>query len=169
MLNTGFPGLLHLGEMAISDNPDLRDFRKVVLRNSIKWLGSEFEFLLPAHKADTTFEGNRVHIAQIIDAPDPGPIMANYIASRDKLFPLHPQLWLHANGSSPTRSWFLRHLRHYCPPDIAGQSMRAGGATTLAQAGAPTDLIRAVGRWSSAVFERYIQKNAIVPHALILQ
>ena len=69
MLNTGFPGLLHLGEMAISDNPDLRDFRKVVLHNSIKWLGSEFEFLLPTHKSDTTFKGNHVHIAQIIDAP----------------------------------------------------------------------------------------------------
>jgi hypothetical protein len=35
MLNTGFPGLLRLGEMTVSDNPTLRDFRKVVLRNSL--------------------------------------------------------------------------------------------------------------------------------------
>src|ERR1700729_2661172 len=28
MLNTGFPGLLRLGEMSVSDNPQLRDFRK---------------------------------------------------------------------------------------------------------------------------------------------
>jgi hypothetical protein len=55
-------------------------------------LGSKFEFLLPVHKADTTFEGNCVHITQITDAPDLESIMANYIASCDKLFPLHPQL-----------------------------------------------------------------------------
>jgi len=168
MLNTGFPGLLRLGEMSVSDNPQLRDFRKVVLCNSLIWVGNDYEFLLPAHKTDTVFEGNRVHIAKIIDAPDPRPIMMHYIHSRDQLFPLHPQLWLCANGSSPTRSWFLRRLRHFCPPEIAGQSIRAGGATALAQSGAPADLIRGAGRWSSNAFERYIRKNVIVLHALIL-
>ena len=39
-------------------------------------------------------------------------------------------------------SWFLHRLSAYCPPDIAGQSMRAGGATALAEAGAPGKLIR---------------------------
>ena len=36
MLNTGFAGLLRLGEMAVSDNPHLRDFQKVVLHNTLK-------------------------------------------------------------------------------------------------------------------------------------
>jgi hypothetical protein len=168
MINTGFPGLLRLGEMAVSDNPHLRNFRKVVLRSSLVWVGTDFEFLLPTHKTDTTFEGNRVHIAHIIGAPNPKPIMAKYIRSRDQLFPLHPQLWLRANGLSPTRSWFLRRLRQYCPADIAGQSMRAGGATALAQAGASVELIRGAGRWSSNTFEQYIRKNVVVLHALIL-
>ena len=106
-----------------------------------------------SNKADTTFEGNRVHIARIINAPDPRPVMERYILSRDCLFPLHPQLWLRANGRSPTRSWFLHRLKCYCPPDIAGQSMRAGGATALAEAGTPSDLIRGAGRWSSNAFE----------------
>ena len=168
MLNTGFPGLLRLGEMSVSDNPQLRDFRKVVLRNSLEWVGNDFEFLLPTHKTDTTFEGNRVHIAKISGAPNPKPIMENYIRSRDRLFPLHPQLWLLKTGLSPTRSWFLRRLKRYCSADIAGQSMRAGGATVLAQAGASAELIRGAGRWSSNTFERYIRKNVIVLHALIL-
>src|ERR1700737_3354354 len=99
-------------------------------------MGSDFVFLIPAHKTDTAFEGNRVHITHIIGAPDPKPIMANYIRSRDVLFPLHPQLWLCANGFSPTCSWFLCRLQQYCLPNIAGHSMRAGGATALAQAGA---------------------------------
>ena len=168
MLNSGFTGLLRLGELAVSDNPRLRDFRKVVLRSSFKWVNSNYEFLLPTHKSDTTFEGNRVHIARIMNAPDPKPIMETYLHSRDSLFPLHPQLWLRANGHSPSRSWFLRRLKNYCPPDIAGQSMRAGGATALAEAGAPGELIRGAGRWSSNAFERYIRKNIIVLHALIL-
>ena len=94
--------------------------------------------------------------------------MKCYLGSRDWLFPLHPQLWLWANGSSPTRSWFLQHLHQYLPAEIAGQSIRAGGATALAEAGAPTDLIRGTGRWSSNAFKRYIRKNVIVLHALIL-
>ena len=94
MLNTGFPGLLRLGEMTVSDNPTLQDFRKVVLRNSLTWIREDYEFTLPAHKTDTTFEGNCVHVAQIIGAPNPQPIMKHYLSSCDMLFPLHPQLWL---------------------------------------------------------------------------
>ena len=94
--------------------------------------------------------------------------MASYIRSRDRLFPLHPQLWLRVTGISPTRSWFLRRLKEFCPADIAGQSMRAGGTTALAQAGASAELIRGAGRWSSDAFERYIRKNVVVLHALIL-
>jgi hypothetical protein len=168
MLNTGFPGLLRLGEMTVNDNPALRDFRKIVLRNSLTWLEREYEFLLPAHKADATFEGNRVHIAQIIGAPEPQPIMSRYILSRDRLFPLHPQLWLRANGAAPTRSWFLKRLWRFCSREIAGQSIRAGGAMALAEAGASGKLIRGAGRWSSNAFKRYIRKNVIVLHALIL-
>ena len=92
MLNTGFPGLLHLGEMAVSNNPQLRDFRKVTLRSYLTWIGNDYKFLLPAHKADTTFEGNQIHIAKIVNAPDLKPIMEYYIHSCDRLFPLHPQL-----------------------------------------------------------------------------
>lgn len=168
MLNTGFTGLLRLGELAVSDNPQLRNSRKVVVRGSLKWFDDGYEFLLPAHKTDVTFEGNRIHIEQIVNAPNPKPIMAAYVRSRDASFPLHPQLWLRSNGHSPSRAWFLRCLKRYCPPDIAGQSMRAGGATALAEAGASGELIRGAGRWSSDAFERYIRKNVIVLHALIL-
>ena len=168
MINTGFAGLLRLGEMTVSDSSHRRDSRKIVSRSSLSWVDNEYEFLLPAHKADTTFEGNRVHIAQIINAPDPQPFMKRFVTSRDRLFPLHPQLWLRKNGTVPTRSWFLHRLSAFCPPDIAGQSMRAGGATALAEAGAPGELIRGAGRWSSDAFERYIRKNVIVLHALIL-
>jgi hypothetical protein len=148
-----------LGEMAVNDNPSLRHFRKIVLCSSLTWVESDFEFLLPAHKTDTTFEGNQIHIAHIIGSPDPKPIMANYILSRDWLFPLHSQLWLHKNGLSPTRSWFLNRLKRYCSADITGQSMQACGATALTQAGASVELIEGAGHWSSNTFKRYIRKK----------
>jgi hypothetical protein len=70
------PDYFALGEMTVSDNPNIRDFCKVILQNSLTWLGRDYEFLLPAHKADTTFKGNCMHIAQIVGVPDPQPIMS---------------------------------------------------------------------------------------------
>ena len=78
--------------MAVSNSLNLRDSQKVTLQMSLTQVGTEYEFLLPAHKADTTFEGNRVHITHIINAPDPHPIMACYALSHNRLFSLHPQL-----------------------------------------------------------------------------
>jgi hypothetical protein len=167
-LNTGFSGLLRLGELTSPDNTALRDYRKITMCFSLEWLQDAYAFWLPAHKTDTTFEGNRVVIKQITGAPDPFPIMRQYINSRDHLFPLLPQLWLKADGTVPLRSWFINRLRHYFGPDISGQSMHAGGATAMAEAGAEPILIKGTGRWSSSAFERYIRKNPVVLHALIL-
>ncbi|KAI0652850.1 hypothetical protein C8Q70DRAFT_1048763 [Cubamyces menziesii] len=85
-----------------------------------------YEFLLPAHKTDIFFEGNHF---------------------RDRLFPLHAELWLQADGSIPTRSWSMWHLRqqifHW---DVAEHSMRAGSATSLTAAGLPAATIQTLGR-----------------------
>jgi hypothetical protein len=167
-LSTGFAGLLRLGEMTFPDKIGDRDYRKVTLRHSLQWLPHAFAFWLPSHKVDIFFEGNRIIIKKIIGAPDPVPAMKKYVASRDKFFPLHAELWLLANRSIPTRGWFIRRLRKYFASDVAGQSLRSGGATALAEAGAPPELIKGAGRWSSQAFERYIRKNLIILHALIL-
>ena len=42
------------------------------------------------------------------------------------------------------------------------------GATAMAEAGAEPQLIKGAGQWSSSDFERYIRKNLVVLHALIL-
>jgi len=128
----------------------------------------EYSFWLPTHKTNTTFEGNKIVVRKISGAPDPLLIMIRYIKSCDTLFPFHPQLWLKADGTTPLRSWFISHLHHYFGTDIAGQSMRSGGATAMAEAGAVPELIKGAGRWSSTAFERYIRKNLVMLHALIL-
>ena len=156
LLNTGFTGLLRLGELTWPNKIALRDYRKVTMRSSLERLAHEYSFWLPTHKSDITFEGNRIVIRKISNAPDPHPIVERYIESRDRLFPFHPQLWLKADGTIPLRSWFINCLHQYFGTNVAGQSMRAGGATAMAEAGAVPELIKGASRWSSTSFERYI-------------
>ena len=62
LISTGFHGLLCLGELTFPDSPALHDWRKVTKRSTITLQNQEYEFFLPAHKADRFFEGNRVII-----------------------------------------------------------------------------------------------------------
>ncbi|KAF9033490.1 hypothetical protein BDZ89DRAFT_907820, partial [Hymenopellis radicata] len=65
------------------------------------------------------------------------------------------------------RSWFMARLRQLEPDtQFAGQSMRAGGATAMAEDGSPPHLIQAAERWASDTFQIYIRKNPIVLQAL---
>ncbi|KAH7869241.1 uncharacterized protein C8R40DRAFT_1176903 [Lentinula edodes] len=71
-------------------------------------------------------------------------------------------------GSVPTRSWFMHRLRALKPDTRwAGQSMRAGGATAMAEDGAPPQAIQAAGRWASDTFQLYIRKNPFVLNAML--
>ena len=81
LLNTGFTGLLCLRELTWPDKIALRDYKKLTMWHSLQWNPSSYSFWLPTHKADTTFEGNCIVIKKIAGAPDPHPIMAQYITS----------------------------------------------------------------------------------------
>ncbi|KAJ7912255.1 hypothetical protein B0H13DRAFT_2327555 [Mycena leptocephala] len=78
----------------------------------------------------------------------------------DHLHPLHPHLWVRNNVKVPMRGWFMKKLRHLFPDaNITGQFMQAGGATALAEDGAPPHVIHASGRWVSNTFQIYIHKH----------
>ncbi|KAF5358845.1 hypothetical protein D9757_014248 [Collybiopsis confluens] len=49
----------------------------------------------------------------------------------------------------------------------SGQSMQAGGATAMAEDGAPPHIIQATGRWASDAFQFYIRKNPVVLNAML--
>ncbi|KAJ6468716.1 hypothetical protein DFH09DRAFT_1480147, partial [Mycena vulgaris] len=142
MLLTGFYGLLRLGELTSPDTPALRNPSKWTLRSSVEWIPEGFAFWLRSHKTDSTFEGSRVvirHHSRVSAVP----VFHRYLDRRDALFPFHPFLWVKADGSVPTRSWFMRRLRRLIPnSNYAGQSLRAGGATALAEDGVPYHLIQ---------------------------
>lgn len=78
-------------------------------------------------------------------------------------------LWVREDGSTPTRSWFTGRLRDSLGTSIGGYSMRAGGATLLAEFGTAPQLIQAAGRWKSEdAWVAYVRKHPVLIQALVL-
>ena len=159
MILTGFFALMRLGELTFPDDQSLRNWRKISQRNSVKITDEYYEFHLPAHKADRYFEGNRIVVRAKQFRHNPLTHFCAYMASRDRIHPLSLPLWLMENGDVPTRSFFMSRLCELFEVDIAGQSMRAGGATSLAEHGVPPSIIQPLGQWSSQAFLIYVRKN----------
>lgn len=168
LLITGFFALMRLGELTFPDAVKLRNWKKISKRSSVVLCPEHFQFHLPGHKADRFFEGNTVIVKQkqFCDI-NPLLIFTDYLSSRDCLHPLSSPLWLKKNGTVPTRHFFVSRLRRYFEKDVAGQSMRAGGATSLAEHGVPPSLIQFMGRWSSDAFFIYIRKSPVLIQALL--
>ena len=128
----GFHGLLWLSKICFPDHLALQDFSKISLHSSVQWLSHAFSFWLLSHKSDPTFEGSHIIIQQAHQPPDSYSAFIKYLQSRDQCFTFNPELWLHANGTIPTRSWFIKCLAQFFPKDIASQSLRSGSTTNLA-------------------------------------
>ena len=158
----GFDQLLHLAELCAPDDNRLFDVRRSMKCFTVTVESRSISILLPAHKVDKFFSGSHLLIC-----PDESPIHPHqyllwYLTLRDRLFPWHPELWLRADSSVPTRSWFTSHLRQHFDDQVSRHSMRAGGATALAAAGVPDDRICTLGRWSSDSYQLYIQKHPLL-------
>jgi hypothetical protein len=57
-------------------------------------------------------------------------------------------------------------LHSFFSHDVAGHSLRAGGATWLAMSGVSVDLIQAIGRWTSSSFKIYIKTHPVLLTAI---
>ena len=169
LLLCGFLSVLRLSELTVPDSRPRTDYCKITSRATAHLTTSNFSFILPTHKADQFFEGNKIIIVPRPHLLDPLLIIKAYLSGRDKLFPFHPQLWLASNGQPPRRSWFLQRLHSLGDKAFGGHSLRAGGATDLALHGASLQVIQAAGRWASDAFQQYIQKNPFLIHAALAQ
>jgi hypothetical protein len=166
-LLTGFHALLRLGELVWPDTTRLQDYRKITQRRSVLTTPATFEFVLPGCKTDKTFAGNHILVRKISADHDPHRVFITYLASRDKLFPYNPELWLRSNGTIPTYKWFIQRMRGLFPRDMAGHSIRSGGATALAEANVAPSLIMVIGRWTSEAWRGYIRKHPVLLGGLI--
>ena len=168
MLLTGFFALMRLGELSFPNDKKLRNWKKVTKRSSVIVSDDQYEFFLPSHKADPFFEGNHIIVKkQQYDGINPLSIFTKYLHSRDTAFPLSSPLWITSTGAVPTRQFFISRIRRFFASDIAGQSMRAGGATSLAEHGVPPSIIQLMGRWKSEAFIIYIRKSPVLIQALL--
>jgi hypothetical protein len=168
LTTTAFHGLMRLSELVWPDSTKLQDYRKVILRHSVTITPAAFEFTLPGHKANRLFEGSTILIRSTNTTDNPLSPFQRYLSSRDSTFPYHPELWLRRNGSIPTRSWFLSRFRKFFPDKrFSGHSLRAGGATDLANNGVPHYLIQSIGRWSSDAFKIYLRNHPVLQAALL--
>jgi hypothetical protein len=153
MLLTGFFALMQLGELCFPNDVKLRNWKKISKCSSVIISDDQYEFHLPAHKADCFFEGNRIIVKkqQYCDI-NPLSVFHNYLAMHDSQFPLASPLWLTSQGTVATQDFFITQLHYYFNHDVTGQSMRAGGATSLAENGVPPSLIQLIRQWSSDAF-----------------
>jgi integrase len=172
LLSVGFFSLQRLGELVEPDRKELRSYRKLPVRHSLRFGrdDSTFEYTLPTHKADPTFKGNTIFITFVASRCDPVASMREYIKLRDSRHSFLPELWLRESGKRPSRSWFLSILKKLFPdPDISGHSLRAGGATYLATEGVPEERIQRIGRWSSNAFQIYIREHPMMLHLISIR
>jgi hypothetical protein len=118
-LHCGFYALLRLGELVSPDELALRDSSKLSLCTSVRMSDIDFSFLLQCDKTDTRYEGNRVLVQCSWVSSDPLALFQRYLASRDLRFPLHPYLWLRADGCPPGHTVIL--MQHFAV--IAGNTV----------------------------------------------
>ncbi len=87
--------------------------------------------------------------------------MVRYLRSRAQASTQEP-LFVTERGEPLSRAWFTSHLHLLCqlcglPPErYMLHTFRIGAATTAAMV-APVSTLKAMGRWSSSAFERYLR------------
>ena len=160
LITTGFHSLLHLGELTFPNNCYIQDWHKITKRSSLSTWPHQYKFLLPAHKADHFFEGNKVLICPFPSSSiDPCPIFYCYLSSCNRLFPAASPLWLTSKGHVLTHSFFMSCLHCLLPKSYTGTSMCARGTTYLASLGTP---LRSFEAW-----EVYIHVHPTLLHLLL--
>jgi hypothetical protein len=120
----GFHALMRLGELVFPDKKTHHNYRKISLRHTVSISPTQYSFFLPSHKGDRFFEGNTILIQKLNLNSDPYRHFLAYIESRDRLFPIHPELWLTSRASVPTHHWFLSRLHKLFLKNYTGQSIR---------------------------------------------
>ncbi|KAF0035456.1 hypothetical protein F2P81_013214 [Scophthalmus maximus] len=112
-------------------------------------------------KTDREGKGSTVFISQTNTAFCPVSSMNLYLQRRPCVRQDQP-LFLTGKGKAMSRSWFTTRLRFLCqrcglPPQLyTSHSFRIAAATSAA-ALVPISTLKAMGRWSSSAYERYIR------------
>ena len=141
--------------------------RKIIRRASFRMDDQYAYYNLPFHKGDLLYRGTDIVIAPQ-QAANPITLLRRYIRVRDASHPSSPWLFVCADGSHPTRSWFNKRYYSFLGKEFGGHSARCGGATFYASIGTPPHIIQGLGRWSTDTWRIYIRNNPTVLQQLHL-
>ena len=149
------------GELIQKNDKSLFDWKKIIKRSSLIFEHGRALYHLPYHKGDPFYRGTDILFTPQTIA-DPVTLLTEYTTSRDIRHGAATSLFLRADGSQPTRSWFDSKLFSFLDRSFGGHSASAGGATFYANLGLTEDVIQAIGRWSSAAWKIYIRDNPTI-------
>lgn len=161
VLLTAFYGFLRGGEFSTrtgSFNP-----AHDLTISDVSIFSHHFTLFLKHSKTDRNREGTFVYVSETNSVFCPLSSMLAYLRSRSQARPEDP-LFTTEEGKSMSRAWFafrFRLLCEYCglPPErFSAHSLRIGAATTAASS-TPVSTLKAMGRWSSAAYERYLRPD----------
>ena len=161
LLSCCFYGCHRSGELVWKNDRDQWDWRKVIKRASLSFPNNRMQYRLPYHKGDPFYHGTDILFTHH-DSADPIALMHDYITQRDRLHGARPALFIRADSSIPTRSWFDRKFFTILDRDFGGHSPRVGAATYYASLGLAESIIQALGRWSLQAWKIYIHNNPTI-------
>ena len=116
--------------------------------------------LLRKGKTDPYGNGVFIYLGRTQSVVCPVVALLQFLAIR----PSHSgPMFIWQDGSPLTQQQFTHEVRimlqlaGLCSSSYAGHSFRIGAATTAAQAGLPSHLIKMLGRWESEAYQLYIR------------
>ena len=119
------------------------------------------QYCLPYHKGDPFYHGTDILFTHH-DSANPITLMHDYITQHDNLHGTCPALFICANGSVPTCSWFDQKFFALLNQDFGGHSPQVGAATYYARLGVSESIIQVLGCWSSQARKIYICNNPTI-------
>ncbi len=164
-LCTGFFGFFRLGEITCP-SPCNFDPRVHLTFEDVSVDNLENTRLISLRikrsKTDQLRAGTTVSLARADGDLCPVAALLAYIAIRGE----RPgPLFILEDGRYLTQAILTQHLRQAIsrigldPRNYAGHSLRIGAATTAASEGIDDSMIKALGRWRSSAYQRYIRRS----------
>ncbi len=161
-LLTAFYGFLRGGEF--TTRTDIFNSSQDLTISDVTIYSHYFTMYLKHSKTDKNKEGTVIFISEsnsVLFCPLSS--MLAYLRSRPQAGPQDP-LFSTEEGKPMSRAWFASRLRllcQYCglsPERYTAHSLRIGAATTAASS-SPVSTLKAMGRWSSVAYERYLRPD----------
>ncbi|ROI27819.1 hypothetical protein DPX16_23141 [Anabarilius grahami] len=156
---TAYYGFLRGGEFTI--NTKKFDPSHDLTIKDISFHTEYFSIYLKHSKTDRDNNGSTINISRTNDGYCPLTAMNRLVSSRSKSNPTDP-LFITEKGEAMSKHWFASRLRTAClhcgmdPALYTSHSFRIGAATT-ADSTVSIPMLKAMGRWSSSAYQRYIR------------